>query len=65
MLRVPSTYIDETYSNAYLVELAEERCDVGANEQKRIVPITERIIKRSIAELGEIYRLPDSDFRKR
>ena len=66
LLQVPSTFIDQKYSNAYLIELAEERFNTNPNiEPKRIAPVSERIIKRSIEELGEIYRLPDTDIRKK
>ena len=48
-----------------MLELAEERFNTNPNvDKKRIVPVSERIIKRSIEELGEIDRLPDADIRK-
>ena len=58
LLKVPSTYVDRAYTNAILLQQAEEACG------KRITPVSQRLIERSIKELGVIYRLPRDDARR-
>ena len=65
LLKVPSTYIDREYTNTYLLEKTEELCNSGKSKNKKqIIPISQRLIQRSIKELGEIYRLPLDDARR-
>ena len=58
LLKVPSTYIDRAYTNTSLLQQAEEISG------KTVTPASQRIIERSIKELGVIYRLPKDDARR-
>ena len=61
---MPSTFIDRAYTNASLLQKAKEVCNKHMTSKTTITPISQRLIERSIKELGRIYRLPEDDARR-
>ena len=69
ILKLQPTYMNRDHTNEKVLETANVRLNQGRSDrssgtEKKVIRVSEMIIKRAIQEMGEVIRAPRGDPRK-